>query len=378
MVKRLVGWSTQSQLQSLSSRLMIVALAGVLGGCAGTPLGQSLQDSLSADSRWEQSTRSSGPGETPTPTVTANPTGSPTPTPIATPTAALELPGFSERVNLSASGTSDGAALGTTPSGSTPTSPITSTTHAGAAIAFVDLEKAPQLLQSYLADLAALGILTPAANTSAAQATFNPNGIITRREFARWLVNSNNQINRDRPTRQIRLAVETSEPAFQDIPKTDPDFGIIQGLAEAGLIPSRLSGDGNTNPTFRPSEPLTRETLLQWKVPMDVRQPLPAASIDAVKQAWGFQDASQINGAALRAVLADYQNGDQANIRRAFGYVTLLLPKKPVTRAEAAASLWYFGYQGEGRSAQQALQPPSPEASSTANPTASPASLDDR
>jgi hypothetical protein len=111
---------------------------------------------------------------------------------------------------------------------------------------------------------------------------------------------------------------------------------------------------------------------------MDVRQPLPAASIDAVKQAWGFQDASQINGAALRAVLADYQNGDQANIRRAFGYVTLLLPKKPVTRAEAAASLWYFGYQGEGRSAQQALQPPSPEASSTANPTASPASLDDR
>jgi hypothetical protein len=55
-------------------------------------------------------------------------------------------------------------------------------------------------------------------------------------------------------------------------------------------------------------------------------------------------------------VLADYQNGDLSNIRRAFGYTTLLQPQKVVTRAEAAATLWFFGSQGDGLSAQDALQ----------------------
>jgi len=31
-------------------------------------------------------------------------------------------------------------------------------------------------------------------------------------------------------------------------------------------------------------------------------------------------------------------------------------PKKPVTRAEAATALWYFGTQGEGVSAADALK----------------------
>jgi hypothetical protein len=44
------------------------------------------------------------------------------------------------------------------------------------------------------------------------------------------------------PAKQIREASAT-EPAFQDVPRTDPDFAVIQGLAEAGLIPSPLSGD---------------------------------------------------------------------------------------------------------------------------------------
>jgi hypothetical protein len=52
--------------------------------------------------------------------------------------------------------------------------------------------------------------------------------------------------------------------------------------------------------------------------------------------------------------LADFQNSEQANIRRVFGYTTLFQPKKPVTRAEAAAALWYFGSQGEGLSAKEA------------------------
>jgi hypothetical protein len=151
------------------------------------------------------------------------------------------------------------------------------------------------------------------------------------------------------------LASETSQPAFPDVPRSDRDFQSIQALAEAGLISSSLTGD-TTAALFRPDAPLTRENLILWKVPLDTRQALPTASIDTAKQTWGFQDVGKIDPKALRAVLADFQNGDQSNIRRVFGYTTLFQPKKTVTRGEAAAALWYFGSQGEGLSAKEALQ----------------------
>jgi hypothetical protein len=138
------------------------------------------------------------------------------------------------------------------------------------------------------------------------------------------------------------------------VPKTDIDFPVIQGLAETGLIPSPLSGD-STAVLFRPDAPLTREQLILWKIPLDTRQPLPTANLEAVNQTWGFQDTAKIDPKALRAVLADFQNGQQSNIRRVFGYTTLFQPKKPVSRGEAAAALSYFGTQDEGISAGEAL-----------------------
>ncbi|MGQ4648108.1 S-layer homology domain-containing protein [Lyngbya aestuarii] len=222
------------------------------------------------------------------------------------------------------------------------------------------LEEVPQELREYVKDLTALGVLT--ANTSGSKTNqgtkatqFEPNKTITRREFARWLAKANNRIYANRPGLQIRLASSTTQPAFQDVPRTDPDFPVIQGLAETGLIPSPLSGD-TTAVLFRPDAPLTRENLILWKVPLDNRQPLPSASMDAVKQTWGFQDTAKIDPKALSALLADFQNGEVSNVRRALGYTRLFQPKKPVTQAEAAAVLWYFGSQGEGVSANNALQ----------------------
>jgi hypothetical protein len=58
----------------------------------------------------------------------------------------------------------------------------------------------------------------------------------------------------------------------------------------------------------------------------------------------------------VRALYADFQNAEQANIRRVFGFTTLFQPKRPVTRAEAATALWYFGFQGDGVSAADAVQ----------------------
>ena len=225
---------------------------------------------------------------------------------------------------------------------------------------FSDLDKLPQQLQQYIQDLAALGIFASDATNNKTNSTttnqqFQPGKIITRREYARWLLAANNAMYANNSAKQIRPASDTVQPTFTDVSPQDPDFAAIQGLAEAGLIPSSLSGDA-TAVLFRPDAPLTREQLVLWKVPLDTRQALPTANLAAVKETWGFQDVGKIDPKALRAVLADFQNGEQSNIRRVLGYTTLFQPKKPVTRAEAAAALWYFGTPGDGISASEALK----------------------
>lgn len=221
---------------------------------------------------------------------------------------------------------------------------------------FSDLEKVPTSLRSAIKDLSSLGVLP--LNQSGEKATpsglLEPGQSITRREYARWLVAANNRFFANRPAWQIRLGDVNAKSIFQDVPTNDPDFAAIQGLAEAGIIPSSLSNE--TVQTFRPDAPLTREQMLLWKVPLDIRRSLPPTNVEAVKQAWGFQDVARIDPKALQAVLADFQNGDLSNIRRVFGYTTLFQPQKAVTRAEAAATLWYFGSQTEGISAQDLLK----------------------
>lgn len=254
----------------------------------------------------------------------------------------------------------------------------TNTSVAAAGRSFTDLDKAPQELHRYIEDLAALAVLpleptSSKSNQSDTLTQFQPSKTISRREFARWLVAANNKMHANNTAQQIRLASETTKPAFQDVPPQDPDFAMIQGLAEAGLIPSPLSGD-STAVLFRPNAPLTREQMILWKVPIDIRQSLPSASVDAVKQTWGFQDAARIDPKALRAVLADFQNSEQSNIRRVFGYTTLFQPKKAVTRAEAAGALWYFGTSSEGISAQEALQLNSQQSQPSATPEPAPSS----
>lgn len=216
----------------------------------------------------------------------------------------------------------------------------------------------PAQMRSTVEEVLALGIIaSDASGTKISLGQLEPNKVITRREYARWLVATNNRIYNNQPGQQVRLATTADQPAFSDITVKDPDFGSIQGLAEAGLIPSRLSGD-QAIATFNPDSPVTREQLILWKIPLDTRQALPTTSIEAVQQTWGFQDAARIDPLALRAVATDFQNGSLANIRRVFGFTTLFQPQRPVTRAEAITALWYFGAQGRGISAKDAQQTP--------------------
>lgn len=293
-------------------------------------------------------------------------TSSPNPTPSATQPATeftIEyLRDQSNAVVQTIPETTPATPSPTTESTPTPTAENTTNTNTPtlSATAFSDISKAPPELRSYISDLAQLGVITvkPSSakvNESVINNQFEPNKPITRREFARWLVTANNRINANNPAKQIRLATESDQPTFSDVPRTNPDFSAIQGLANAGLIPSPLSGD-STAVLFRPDAPLTREQMILWKVPLDTRQLPSSASFETVKQTWGFQDVTKIDPKVLRTVLGDYQNGDTANIRRIFGYTTLFQPKKGVTRAEAAASLWYFGTHNEGISAKEILQ----------------------
>jgi S-layer homology domain len=227
------------------------------------------------------------------------------------------------------------------------------------------LDDVPEDLRPYVQNWLTLGVETTAGQTTsdATAMAFEPNQPITRGEFAHWLLAANNRFYQDVPAKRIRPATSSTTPAFQDVPASHPDFAAIQGLAEAGIIPSAKTGNA-TAVTFRPDAPLTREVLLLWKVPLDTRAALPTGNAEAVTTTWGFQDAAKIEPLALRAVLADYQNGDFANIRRAFGYTTLFQPQKGVTQAEAAAALWRFGNQTEGISAEDLLQQPAPSPSS--------------
>ena len=216
-------------------------------------------------------------------------------------------------------------------------------------VTFNDLEQVPQPLRDYIQDLGELGILTPKNGNN-----FQANAPITRREYARWLVAANNRFYATSPSKQIRLGNKNATPAFSDVPPNHPDFPYIQGLAEAGLIPSPLSNDSSAV-LFRPDAILNREDLIAWKVPLDSRRALPNASMETLKETWGFQDTAKIDPKLWRAIYGDFQNGEQANIRRIFGFTTLFQPKKPATRGDAAAAIGYFGFQGDGLSARDVL-----------------------
>lgn len=312
---------------------LLILLCLLLASCEGSPLGASLEKNLEPDPRLLEE-------ETANEQTTDTPDESSVPEPVNTPETE-EAEGSEEPEE--AKQTTDEEAV--TPTFTQPS--------------YTDIDEAPEELQQYIEDLVSLDILM-LIDVKADDAIernpneFLPNAIITRREYARWLLAVNNRFYSDQRSKKIRPAVESSQPVFQDVGTANIDFSAIQGLAEAGIIPSPLNGS-STAIKFRPDAPLTRKDLILWKVPLDQRAALPAATATAVTEAWGFQDAGKIEPAALKAVLADHSNGEFANIRRALGYTTLFQPDKGVTRAEAAAVLWRFGSNTEGITATDLL-----------------------
>ncbi|GFP84805.1 hypothetical protein PHJA_000624300 [Phtheirospermum japonicum] len=175
-----------------------------------------------------------------------------------------------------------------------------------------------------------------------------PGDLCTRREYARWLVLASSALSRT-TTSKVYPAMyieNVSELAFDDITPEDPDFSSIQGLAEAGLIASKLSrrdmqsyGDEDPSPLyFSPGSPLSRQDLVSWKMALEKRQ-LPVVDKKILQQVSGFIDIDKIDPDAWPALVADLAAGEQGITTLAFGYTRLFQPEKPVTKAQAAIAL---------------------------------------
>ncbi|XP_075496116.1 uncharacterized protein LOC142533287 isoform X3 [Primulina tabacum] len=175
-----------------------------------------------------------------------------------------------------------------------------------------------------------------------------PGDLCTRREYARWLVVASGILTRSTTSKVYpAMYIENiSELAFDDIKPDDPDFPSIQGLAEAGLIDSKLSRhdmqsslDEYPSPLlFFPESPLSRQDLVSWKLALEKRQ-LPVVDRKTLQQLSGFIDIDKINLDAWPALVADLAAGEQGIITLAFGYTRLFQPEKPVTKAQAAIAL---------------------------------------
>ncbi|EEF49093.1 conserved hypothetical protein [Ricinus communis] len=179
------------------------------------------------------------------------------------------------------------------------------------------------------------------------EADVQPSDLCTRREYARWLVAASSALSRSTLSKVYpAMYIENAtEPAFDDITPDDPDFSSIQGLAEAGLISSRLSNHDLLSPVedqgplnFSPESPLSRQDLVSWKMALEKRQ-LPEANRKILYQLSGFRDVDKIHPDAWPALIADLSAGDQGIISLAFGCTRLFQPNKPVTKAQAAVAL---------------------------------------
>lgn len=196
--------------------------------------------------------------------------------------------------------------------------------------------------EQFLAALQALKVI---------EAGVEPGDICTRREYTRWLIAASAKLSRS-PAQKVFPAMyieNVSRLAYADVLPEDRDFPCIQGLAEAGMICSRLIGDDTEQPddvnsVFSPDSPLSRQDLIMWKGALERKPALSAGdsslvSEKALEELSGFIDINKIHEDARPALLADIKAGEQSIVALAFGYTRRFQPQKPVTKAQAAAAL---------------------------------------
>ncbi|KAL0327050.1 UNVERIFIED_CONTAM: hypothetical protein Sangu_1783000 [Sesamum angustifolium] len=174
--------------------------------------------------------------------------------------------------------------------------------------------------------------------------------LCTRREYARWLVRANSQLERSRKHRINSSAALSGYriTAFDDVGVEDPDFEFIQSLAEAGIVRSKLS-DMNSGPNvnnvedkgqvdFSPERFISRQDLVSWKAKIEY-EVMPGIYEKMSRKNIGFLDVKEISSDALVELFLDILADEKSIVRGVFGQSKRLQPSKPCTKAQAAVAL---------------------------------------
>ncbi|XP_021803185.1 uncharacterized protein LOC110747297 [Prunus avium] len=173
--------------------------------------------------------------------------------------------------------------------------------------------------------------------------------LCTRREYARWIVRINSSLERNAKHRlvpSVSLA-GSAITAFDDVSVEDPDFGFIQALAEAGVIPSKLSqkssnydglkDHGNIN--FSPERFISRQDLIDWKAHLEYDFLPGVIEKISTTTTVGFMDVKEISSEAPAGLYTDMLAEENSILRKVFGQCRRFQPNKPSTKAQAAVAL---------------------------------------
>ncbi|MDQ2992120.1 MAG: S-layer homology domain-containing protein [Candidatus Eremiobacteraeota bacterium] len=268
--------------------------------------------------------------------------------PVSTDTPAIVAQTATPPPNATLAVPATAGATATAPASETPASeaPASAEPAASAAPAqFTDLAGvfgAAQIQQ--LGQLGGLG---------ASGGAFQPNKPALRREFVRWLFNTNNLIWAVDPTLLFHPAAPGEPTYFKDFKNTDPDWPVVQGLQDAGVAV------GFPDKTFKADQPITREQALAIKSLVDCGGPGTNTNVGfAQAKMPPYKDMASISKSYFLTI-ANCRGWDQYqsearvdNLGRTFGPVTVLRPQAQLRRSEAALMIYRIGKHGDSLSDQ--------------------------
>lgn len=173
--------------------------------------------------------------------------------------------------------------------------------------------------------------------------------LCTKREYARWLVRANLLLERDPRHRIFSSSLPSGSiiSAFDDVNAEDRDYGSIQALAEAGIIPSKLSGNSNSaldsskvqgEVYFSPDRFISRQDLINWKAQLEYKV-MPGIKEKISRTKVDFMDMKEISSDASPEFFIDMLAGDRSIVRKVFGQSKRFQPNKPSTKAQSAVAL---------------------------------------
>ncbi|KMT08448.1 hypothetical protein BVRB_6g141250 [Beta vulgaris subsp. vulgaris] len=168
------------------------------------------------------------------------------------------------------------------------------------------------------------------------------NELCTRREYARWLVRASSLLERNPKYKIITTAALSGSviSAYDDVKIGDPDFDSIQALAEAGVMPSKLTlkqeSDGELN--FSPERFISRQDLIEWRSQLEYDF-AHTGNPEILNTKLDLMDVRVISSDERPGLFMDMLAGDRSLLRRVFGQIRRLQPNRPSTIAQAAVAL---------------------------------------